>query len=145
MANLHLEFIYPLFSMVLLTFVVATVMMRRRISAVQNREVPLDYFKTYSMEIKSEKMLAASRHFSNLFEIPVLFYVACTICILLPWTNLFLFSLSWGFVLARIFHAYIHLTTNKIKLRMRAFMASYLILMIMWTVITFGVLQHHFQ
>ncbi len=145
MAQLHLEFVYPMFSLVLLTAVVAFIMVSRRFQSVKSGQVPIDYFRLYNFDVKAEKMMAASRHFTNLFEVPVLFYVACLICMVLPESNVFLFGFSWSYVLARILHAYIHLTTNRIRLRMRAFISSYFILMCLWIMIFVLVLKQHLQ
>lgn len=71
-------------------------------------------------------------HFRNLFEVPVLFYVVCAFFAITKLTTLFALACAWGFVVLRAFHAYIHLTSNRVVRRFQAFVASTLVLYVMW-------------
>ena len=123
-----------MFAMVVLTFVVALVMLRSRVRAVKSREVPLEFFKTYQ-GAAPEHVITSARHFSNLFEAPVLFYVACLAAMILNKTGVTVVALAWAYVLARCIHAYVHLGSNKVFLRMRAYLFSWVILLALWVVL----------
>lgn len=73
-------------------------------------------------------------HFRNLFEVPVLFYALCGFIAITRLTTLFLLACAWGYVVLRAAHAYIQLTSNKVVRRFQAFVASTLVLYVMWGV-----------
>ena len=71
-------------------------------------------------------------HFRNLFEAPVLFYALCGFLAITRLTTLFLLACAWGYVALRMLHTYIHLTHNKVVRRFQAFVASTIVLYVMW-------------
>ena len=71
-------------------------------------------------------------HFRNLFEVPVLFYILCGYLAITGHTSLLLLACAWGFVFLRALHTYIHLTNNKVIRRFQAFVASTIVLYVMW-------------
>ncbi|MEZ0392245.1 MAG: MAPEG family protein [Pseudobdellovibrionaceae bacterium] len=123
--------IFPMFAMFALSAVVLIRMFLTRVAAVKSGQVKLHYFKVYQSEEIPEKMLQASRHFSNLFEAPVLFYVICILGILFQEGRVFV-GLAWVYVAARAAHAYIHLGSNRVMHRMRAYGLGWLVLTAMW-------------
>lgn len=131
----NVQLVFPMCAMVLLTVVVLGIMFRRRVSAVRTGQVKLAHFKTFSVGEVPEDALQASRHFTNLFEVPVLFYVACVVGMILPVQSTLFLGLAWLFVVARGVHAAIHLTRNKVFHRMRAFFTSVVIMVAMWITI----------
>jgi len=125
------QLVYPLFAMFLLTFAVGVHMFLVRVRAVKSGAIKTSYFHLYDQNGGPEKMIQASRHFSNLFETPVLFYTVCILGILS--TQGFLFVvLAWMYVAARAVHALIHLGSNRLKSRMRIYGVSWLILLALW-------------
>ncbi|MDB5574314.1 MAG: hypothetical protein JWR79_1471 [Tardiphaga sp.] len=70
--------------------------------------------------------------FRNQFEIPVLFYALIAIGLPLRRIDLVLVLLSWVFVVARLAHAGIFVTSNDLRPRATAWFASALVLMAMW-------------
>jgi hypothetical protein len=71
-------------------------------------------------------------HFRNLFEAPVLFYALCGFLAITKLTTLFLLACAWGYVALRTLHTYIHLTHNNVVRRFQAFVASTIVLYVMW-------------
>jgi hypothetical protein len=71
-------------------------------------------------------------HFRNLFEVPVLFYVLCGFLAITKLTTLFMLACAWGYVVLRAVHTYIHLTSNKVVRRFQTFVASTIVLYVMW-------------
>ena len=130
--------IYPMFAMVLLTAYVLSVLFRRRVRAVREGKVTIKYFRTYQGEIEPEETAQASRHFANLFEAPTLFYAACLAAMITGHTGMFFVALAWAYVAARIVHSWIHLGSNRVRLRLRAYFASWLVLGAMWIRLAVG-------
>ena len=92
--------VYPMFAMFALTAMVLPILFRRRVRAVRNKQVPLAFFSTYQ-GVEPEATAQASRHFVNLFEAPLLFYVACLAALATHHLSLTLLALAWTYVLAR--------------------------------------------
>lgn len=125
----------PVFVMVALTFVVAFVMGRRRFRYYREQRLhPQKTASRYDMNRLMEDNRAAD-HFMNLFEMPVLFYVAVIIALITQNTSDWLLGLAWLFVAARIVHAFIHCTSNNVFRRFKAFISGFFILMAMWVLL----------
>ena len=77
-----------------------------------------------------------SNAFHNQLELPVLFYVAIAIALIVmgPPSPL-LVVLSWLFVVSRAVHALIHTTTNNVPRRFFAYAAGLAILGLIWLVL----------
>ena len=140
MAN---SLIYPMFVMVLLTFFVLGFLFKSRVSAVRAGKVDARYFKSFDGAPPPLNAVNASRHFSNLFEVPLLFYVGCLVAMVLQMHGPWLQFWAWLFVAARIVHAVIHLGKNRLRPRILAFAVSciavlglWLNLMVIWFVST---------
>jgi hypothetical protein len=131
--------IYPMFAMVLLTFVVLTKLFRSRVRAVREGKVSAAYFRIYQGEVEPESTAKPSRHFANPFEAPVLFYVVCLAAMITHFTGVAMQVLAWTYVGARIMHAYVHLGGNRIRKRIRAYFFSWIILLAMWIYLVAGV------
>jgi hypothetical protein len=69
--------IYPMFAMVLLTAFVLATLFRSRVGAVRQGLVSAAYFRIYHGESEPESSAKRARHFIDIFEAPVLFYVVC--------------------------------------------------------------------
>jgi hypothetical protein len=71
-------------------------------------------------------------HFRNLFEMPVLFYALCAFLAITRLTTVLLLACAWGYVALRTFHTYIALTHNTVVRRFQTFVASAIVLFVMW-------------
>lgn len=135
----HLHLVFPMFAMVILTYVVAGIMLKTRVQAVREG-MDVRYFKTYNHGQPPEQVLRVDRHYTNLFELPLLFYVGCTVAMLVSATGFWINFWAWLFVIARVLHAFIHIRTNKIPHRMRAFGLGALAILGLWIQIIISVL-----
>ena len=72
--------------------------------------------------------------FSSQFELPMLFYVLTILALITKHADFLFVVLAWIFVLTRIAHAYIHTTSNNLKLRGPFFGIGALVLAIMWVI-----------
>lgn len=119
-------------AMVALTFLVAIALLVARIQGVKSGKVDPRYFKTLSVGEPTPAMLKASRHFINLFEVPVLFYAACLVAMVLQAPTGRLLPMAWAFVAARTLQAIVHIGPNKVYVRMSLFFAGFTLVMAMW-------------
>ena len=124
--------IYPMFAMVVLTAVVLVTLFRARVAAVHQGQVSLAYFGIYQGGAEPESSAKAARHFANLFETPVLFYVVCLAAMVTNVTGVAMRVLAWTYVAVRLAHAYVHLGGNRIRHRLRVYFLSCLVLLAMW-------------
>ena len=69
--------LYPMFFMVMLTFVIVLFTLRIRLAFVRRGEVSLSYYSMFQGEDIPDLAIKTSRNVTNLFEVPaVLFYTA---------------------------------------------------------------------
>jgi hypothetical protein len=70
--------------------------------------------------------------FKNQFELPVLFYILIAIALPLRHADFIIVVLSWVFVIARLVHVGIFVTSNDLNRRSLAWFAGVLVLLAMW-------------
>jgi hypothetical protein len=126
------QLIYPMFALVLLTMVVLVTLFRRRVRAMREGKVTMRYFGVYQGEGEPEASAKAARHFSNLFEAPTLFYAGCLAAMVTHDAGIAVQVLAWIYVAARVVHAIIHLGSNRIGQRVRAYSIGWLALAGLW-------------
>lgn len=135
----NLQLIYPMAAMVLLTVIVLTRMVLGRFSSVKAGEVDARFYKTYQGDDEPRAAAQNTRHVTNLFENPVLFYAACLAAIATDQGTAAMVWLAWAFVACRVIHAIVHLGANKIPPRMAVYLASWVVLLAMWATLVIGV------
>lgn len=119
-------------AMVALTLVIGGFLMAARMQALKSGQIRMRYFKTLQEGEPTEAMTKASRHFINLFEVPVLFYVVCLAAMALQIQSPCLVPLAWIFVGCRTLQAIVHLGPNKVVVRMSAYLLGFLAVLAMW-------------
>jgi len=124
----------PLLAMVVLTFAVMIHVFVCRVRSVRTGAVRMSYFRVMKGEAP-EQIEATARHFANLFEMPILFYVVAVLILALGSETPLLVALAWGFVAARVVHSVIHLTYNNVRHRLAAFAVANLFLLLMWILV----------
>ena len=128
----------PVFVQVALTFVLLVWMATTRVSLLRRGEVhPRDI--ALGQPAWPTAALQVSNAFRNQCELPMLFYVAVIIALFTRNTSFLFVILCWIFVLARIAHAVIHVTSNRISLRGPVFGIGMLTLIIMWIVLAIDI------
>lgn len=132
--------LYPLFAMIFLTFIVMLTAFITRIKAVRAGEMKLDYFQLFQGVSGSERVAVTTRHYANIFEVPVLFYTASVLAIALKIDCNVLPIVAWCFVAFRCIHTFIHLTYNKVSHRVLAFMGGNICVFTMWAIIVYKTL-----
>ncbi len=120
----------PLFVQVLLTFVVAYMLSSHRIRAARRGEMPDQVALREPNWPPHVRQI--ENNYLNQFELPVLFYLLTILAIITRHADLFFVLMAWVFVVLRILHAYVHLTSNVLKIRGPLFFAGLVVLTIMW-------------
>ena len=72
--------------------------------------------------------------YHNQLQLPVLYYLLIALVLLVAPATPGMVVLSWLFVLSRLFHALIHVTTNNVPRRFFVFLAGVAILTLMWLI-----------
>ena len=70
--------------------------------------------------------------FKNQFELPVLFYILIALALPLRHADYVIVLLSWVFVVTRLVHAGVFVTSNDLNRRSLAWFAGVVVLLIMW-------------
>lgn len=129
--------LYPVFALLALTLAVGARMAFARYRAVANREVDGRYYVAYQGE-EPMQLRVLSRHFSNLLEMPPLFYVACIIAYVTGQQGGLVIGLAWAYVALRLVHTGIHLGPNVVIRRFQVFVLSALVLAALVVVLVVG-------
>ncbi len=133
-----MQILWPAFAMFALTAFVVVRMGRQRAAAVNAGRVKLGFYKLYRDGSEPEDVAVTSRHFVNLFEAPLLFYVAVVIAYVTGQTGLAPVALAWAYVAARVVHSLIHLGSNDVLWRFRVYGVSWMVLAALWVVLGLG-------
>ena len=80
-------------------------------------------------EAWSKPTVLTSKNLANQFQFPVVFYVLCLLLSSLNAVSTGVLVVAWLFVVARLVHAYVHVTTNYVPIRFRAFLVSMVLLL----------------
>jgi len=123
--------LYPLFAQVILTFLLAILTLKARIRAVRNKQVSPAYFK-HNQGKAPEQMLRYADSYQSQFELPVLFYALIGLLLISQISHIGFIIGAWLFVLSRLVHSTIHIKTNRVLHRMKAFATGFYILLAMW-------------
>jgi hypothetical protein len=86
------------------------------------------------------RTLQVAYAYSNQFELPVLFYILTILAYITHLAGVIFVVLAWIFVVFRYLQAYVHVTSNKVRLRGAFFGISAIALAINWTIYIFEVL-----
>ncbi len=130
--NPHYAILLPPVAMVALTGFVWLRMGADRIAEMRARRIHPQKIATSRLMSDTMQNIRSADNFRNLFEVPVLFYALCGFLAITKLTSVLLLACAWGFVALRAFHTYIHLTHNTVIRRFQAFVASTMVLYVMW-------------
>jgi hypothetical protein len=135
-----MEVLLPVFVQVILTFVVTYMMAYHRVTLI--RSGALRGKKIALREPNwPDHVNQISNNYLSQFELPVLFYVLMILLMITRQADIIQVTLAWIFVVSRIAHAYVHLTSNRISLRGPLFGIGLLVLSIMWGIFMVGIIR----
>ncbi|MDA9877211.1 MAPEG family protein [bacterium] len=127
-----MDIIYPVFCLVMLTFIMAFATGISRLFSVRRKQINPKYYVLLSGDAPPDYVQKIGRNFSNLLEVPVLFYLLAVLVITLEINNALLLNLAWLYVALRLMHTIIHVSYNYVMHRFMVFALSVLTLLIMW-------------
>jgi hypothetical protein len=131
----------PALVMVALTIVVWFRMYFMRVAQMKRDRI---HPQAVASSAQSAALLTDSRaadNFRNLFELPVLFYLALVVAAVSGLVTGTLLVLAWLFVALRVLHSAIHCTYNKVMHRFKAYLAGGMVLWAIWVVLAVGLLR----
>ncbi|MGE0501638.1 MAG: MAPEG family protein [Rhizobiaceae bacterium] len=121
---------WPMLAHVVLVYIVYVVLGIRRRDVVVTGKAKAQAYKQRATE--PEGSMNTANNLMNQFEAPVLFHICCLALHATAGVGYFILALAWLFALSRYLHAYVHLTTNKLKHRNYAFRFGLAVLALMW-------------
>jgi hypothetical protein len=131
----------PALAMVALTFVVWWRMYFMRIGEMKRERIHPQSVATSAAMAARLKDTRAADNFRNLFELPVLFYLALVVAALTGQVTSVTLTLAWAFVALRVVHSAIHCSYNRVWHRFYAYLACGLVLWALWAVLAVGLLR----
>lgn len=133
----------PMFAMVMLTFVVWLYMYFTRIGEMGRKRIDPQELDTFARGLeKLTDSAGPAGNLRNLFEMPVLFYLAIVVTLVLLIQDSWLIAMSWTYVILRAVHSLIHCTYNNVLHRFTAYVCSCVVLFLMWAQLGWYVIIH---
>jgi hypothetical protein len=123
----------PLFVEVALTFALLFATGRLRVGAITRGEVKMRDI-ALGQPNWPDQPTQCGNAFNNQFQLPVLFYVLTILAWITHQADLVFVLLAWVFVILRLAHAGIHVTSNRVSVRFYVFATGAMVLLIMWVI-----------
>jgi hypothetical protein len=124
---------WPVLIQAALTFGIYSLMSLRRIASIREGKAKSSDFRIPTVE--PEPSATVARNLINQFELPVLFYAACLVLFVLGAAGQVAVMVAWLFSLSRLAHAYVHVTTNRLRYRRPLFIAGFVAVLALWLLI----------
>ncbi|MEM7083944.1 MAG: MAPEG family protein [Pseudomonadota bacterium] len=121
---------WPVLVQILIPIVVLLLNARRKSVDVKAGSVDLKK-AAIDNEAWSLPVVLTSKNLANQFQIPVLFYVTCLVLAAIDGVTIYTLSAAWLFVVSRLVHAWTHVTSNNISVRMPTFIVGVLLLVVL--------------
>lgn len=129
----------PLLVQVALTFALLFWTGRERVGALKRGEVRVREIALREASWPKRPTQIANA-FHNQLELPLLFYVLTVLALSTRHADLLFVLLAWLFVLLRLAHAYVHVTSNYVSHRFGVFVAGVVVLLAMWVIFAVRIL-----
>ncbi len=133
--------LYPVFALFYLTAAVLLRLAYLRFGATSSGEVSIKFYRTYDTGAEPAHIRVVTRHFINLLEVPLLFYVAVILAYITQHVSYGIVFCAWSYVALRYAHSAVHLTSNDVRLRFALYAASGMVLVVMWTMLLVQLLR----
>ena len=122
--------IWPVIAHVALVFGLYFLLSFRRVRAVKDGRARAEQFRENRDE--PPESLVVKNAIANQFELPVLFYAVSILLYLVDADNAATVAGGWLFVALRYAHAYVHVTSNRLRHRRPLFIAGLMVVMALW-------------
>ena len=135
----QVSILYPVFVQVALTFFLQGWMRKERLGALRRGQV---HFKDIALRQQRwpERATQISNAFHHQLELPILFYALVAFLMITSQVDTLFVALAWLFVATRLYHAFIHTTSNKQPHRFLAYGTGSVVLGIMWVAFALRIL-----
>lgn len=127
----------PAFAMVALTIVVWLRMFFVRVGQMKRERIHPQAVATSAQALARLTDSRVADNFRNLFELPVLFYLAICVAAIAGLATTTTLVLAWLFVLLRVVHSAIQCSYNKVMHRFQAYLAGGIVLWLLWAWLAF--------
>lgn len=125
--------LWPVIAMTALIFVVWLVLLVQRVRHIRGNPPTGEAFATgASMKRYFEPVEWSANNLTNLFELPVLFFVLALLLIQTELASHIQVVLAWAYVVLRAAHSYVHIVVRKVTLRAPLYWLSTVVLLAMW-------------
>jgi hypothetical protein len=124
------QIFWPMIAHVVLVYIVYLAMYRRRIDAVRSGAARVSQFRGRDSE--PETSASSSANLMNQFELPVLFHVVCLALFVTAGVSWLALAMAWLFIASRYVHAWVHLTSNRMRYRHPAFLVGAVLVALLW-------------
>ena len=131
----------PAVAMVVLTIAVWWRMYVTRIGQMKRERIHPQSVATSAQAAAKLTDSCAADNFRNLFELPVLFYLALVVAAQAGLASMTVLVLAWLFVVLRVLHSWIQCTYNKVMHRFKVYVAGGMVLWALWGVLAYGLLR----
>lgn len=131
----------PAAAMVALTCLVWIRMYVVRIGQMRRERIHPQAVATSAQASARLTQSAAADNFRNLFELPVLLYLALTVAAATSLGDGVVLTLAWIFVATRVAHSAIHCGYNRVMHRFAVYIAGALVLWLLWAYLAWGLLH----
>lgn len=131
----------PAVAMAALTFVVWLRMYVSRIGQMKRERIHPQSVATSAQATARLTDSRAADNFRNLFELPVLFYLAVVVAAQAGLVTTTVLALAWLFVAVRVAHSWIQCTYNKVMHRFYVYCAGGFALWLLWGVLGYRLLR----
>jgi hypothetical protein len=119
-------------ALVALTYLVALLILITRVSDMIRHGSPVAKYEDVQPDGWAPWISRPTRHLSNLFEFPVLYFALVALVVGAGLRDPLLVQLCWTYVGLRYLHAACQLLVNRLWLRTPIFMVGNLLLLAMW-------------
>ena len=124
--------LYPIFALVALTLGIGIRLGVLRFAAVRRGDLTPRFYELNRGGKMPDYLAKVSQNYDNLLELPILFYLLAVCLFITDKVDMAQLLLAWLFIASRYVHSYIHITDNKLRPRMRAFLLGVLLVIVMW-------------
>jgi len=131
----------PAVAMAVLTFVVWWRMYATRIAQMKREGIHPQAVATSAQAATKLTDSRAADNFRNLFELPVLFYLALVVAAQAQLSTTAVLVLAWLFVALRVVHSWIQCTYNKVMHRFYVYVTGGMVMWTLWGVLGYGLLR----
>ena len=124
----------PVLALILWSLIIWCVMYARRIPAMQKAKINPDTAKSPDGDWKSkmpERAHFAAHNYNHLMEQPTIFYALMFYIALTGGEGFLTWHLAWAYVILRVLHSLVQITSNKVMVRFTIFSLSTIVLIVM--------------